>query len=467
MKLFGPLLWYHPRLRVHYDYEADTCTFKGSRIEELESRQFPYEVFPERLADGILVSRTNLEDIFLVVKEDGKYVIKERGKIHRSVRDFARLPNYYCSFADPGTWSYVHRFNLPDHLYDTDGMIDYYNDLDFDLAGSVDWPIIDTMRIKRMGKLRSFRTTDRIRKKRVAITLELAQDFISRCNARQINFIPFGTAQGYDVQSYRDSVRRICKMGYEYIAVGGMPAYSERQVLELLPEIWDAMRRCDSRPGFHLYGRHPSPSAVPTFLRCGVTSFDNTSAALTHRLSKGYRNYYDPGFRFTGDQPLSPYLRVRIPPKGNPTLRRLKTEDAARYSAVDRLIQRSFSLYSRYVKHESERDKRNFLKVYKRLVYSLNDSVRKPSPQSAIEEECDGVASLLDDKPWKSCDCTSCRNLGGHVMMARANRTYWMLAHNVYIAYARLARELEEARRDGCGEPFYDYEKLDKFVESK
>ncbi len=467
MKLFGPLLWYHSEhLRVHFDYNKEVSTFKGTRTEEIEARPFAYEVFEEDLADGILVSRTLLLAFTKIVKEGGRYAIRRYGKDYYHIRDFTRLPDDYYSFADPGTWSFVHRFELPDFLYDTEEMVSYYDDLSFDLAGSVDWPIIDKMAIRRKGKTRFLETTDKIKKKRVAITLELAREFMQCCSRRGgVSFIPFGTAQGYDVASYRESVRAICKMGYEYIAVGGMPAYSEKQVLELLPVIWDEVKKHGSRPGFHLYGRYPSPSAVADFLKYGVTSIDNNSNFLTAIRSPC--PYYAPEFATTGSVPTNPCRGLYLPSNRSPVLTKLKRNDERKYRALDRLCRKAFASYSKYSEYGGESNKKEFLKVYKHLVYSLNDCYSNPRSPQQVKKKYDQAVSIVEEKPWEICGCTSCKRLKGHGVVTRGPRNRWMSAHNLRIMYARLIKEMAAARRDGCEEPFYDYEELKKFASDK
>jgi hypothetical protein len=466
MKLFGPLLWYvSEHLRVHYDYDEEVSTYNGTKLEEIKSRPYAYEVFTEPLADGILVSKTLVLAFCHIVQKDGRYAIRRHDDHFFDIRDFARLPEHYYSFADPGTWSYVHRLKLPDYLYDTDGMIDYYSDLNFDLAGSVDWPIIDKLRIKRKDKVRFIEATDDIKKHRVGITLELAQDFINKCNERDVNFIPFGCAQGYDIKSYRESVRKICKMGYEYIAVGGMPAYSEKQVLELLPHIWDEIKKSGNRPGFHLYGRYPSPPAVKDFLKYGVTSLDNNSNFLTAIRSPC--PYMAPEFASFASCPTNPCRGLYLPSDRSPVIVRLKRNGSPKYGALRRLCRRAFFLYAQYSKHGTESSKKDFLKVYKHLVYSLNECYSNPRSKQKVNDIYQQAVSVVEEKPWELCGCTGCKRLKGHIVATRGPRNRWMSAHNLYIMYTRLIKEMKKSRNAGCEEPFYDYEGLSEFLADK
>jgi hypothetical protein len=242
MRFLNPLMW-SERISPHFDYYKDVPT-KSTTKTTGKDGLCGYEYFKDvPLGDGILVSRTMLENTAKPEREDARWQIRTSwGEVNTDIRGHTRTKKRtdYTVLADPGTWSYVNYFKLPDFLFKTKALITFYNNLGFDIAGSVDWPIVD--RIKHEGKFMEL--SPNIKEYRRQLTIDLAQDFIDECNKRDdLTFIPFGTAQGYSKGTYRDSVRRLLQMGYKYIAVGGLPSSSEQYVLELLPIIWKEIQR--------------------------------------------------------------------------------------------------------------------------------------------------------------------------------------------------------------------------------
>jgi hypothetical protein len=52
---------------------------------------------------------------------------------------------------------------------------------------------------------------------------------------------------------------------------------------------------------------------------------------------------------------------------------------------------------------------------------------------------------VLADRPWRSCPCSICKQLGIHVMLFRgAERNRRRGFHNVYVVYQRLREELDQ-----------------------
>ncbi|KKL23384.1 hypothetical protein LCGC14_2425940, partial [marine sediment metagenome] len=197
LRSFSPLLWFH-KVDKFFDFNLDQSPPTKEEV-------YGYEFYNKKVADGLLVSATMLRNRAKVEKSlTGTYRLVKKGVIYEDIRDFLSITSIpYSVFADPGTFTYANEFKLPDYLYDTDGLIDYYNDLNFDLAGSVDWPILDKILITRRGKRSSFDLNLKTKEMRRKLTLELASDFIKKCNKRKnLRFVPFGTIQGWSFDTY-------------------------------------------------------------------------------------------------------------------------------------------------------------------------------------------------------------------------------------------------------------------------
>ncbi|MEZ4314238.1 MAG: hypothetical protein R3F14_39970 [Polyangiaceae bacterium] len=105
------------------------------------------------------------------------------------------------------------------------------------------------------------------------MTLELARDFLDRCRKSKLPFEPLGVAQGWSPRSYAHATVELQKMGYQYIAVGGMVPLKTPEILASLAAM-NEVRRGETR--LHLLGVTRTEH-LHEFARMGVTSFDSTS----------------------------------------------------------------------------------------------------------------------------------------------------------------------------------------------
>jgi hypothetical protein len=86
-------------------------------------------------------------------------------------------------------------------------------------------------------------------------------------------FVPLGVAQGWDPKSYAKAVRRLQRIGYRYIALGGMVPLKTAQILACLEAI-ARVRRPETK--LHLLGITRTERAND-FGRYGVASIDRTA----------------------------------------------------------------------------------------------------------------------------------------------------------------------------------------------
>ena len=134
---------------------------------------------------------------------------------------------------------------------------------------------------------------------RQQITLHLASEFITKQQSMKLGFKPMGVAPGWSPKSYAHAVNELQKMGYDYIALGGMVPLKTREILECLAKIND-VRSPDTK--LHLLGVTRTDH-VSAFAGCGVASFDSTSP-LRQAFKDDRDNYY------TLDRT---YTAIRIP----------------------------------------------------------------------------------------------------------------------------------------------------------
>jgi len=467
MRYFSPLLWYNgERVDPGYDYDNEVSAYTNLR-ERVANKICGYNFHTNDLADGILVSRSLLESSTNLTNEDGRWKVKTLKKDHWNILDYARTKGlHYPSFADPGTFSHANKFKLPEYLYKTDEMIDYYRDLQFDMAGSVDWPIIEKVRVQEeTGKFRYVELDDKTKEMRRALTIELATDFKKCCDRRDLDFTPFGTIQGYDANSYRISMREVLKLGYKYIAIGGLPSYSEKQVVELLPIFTEEIKRAGYRPGIHLYGRFPSPRYVGFYLENCVTSFDNNSPFLA--ASRTACNYYHPEFMFNDEQvPVYECFSIRIPAERGPLLHRLKRRDELLWATAMEKCGRAFRKFVEVRKDPSDRTITTFLDSYDDMNEFLQEARMNKVNTNRLKKDRATAEAALRGRMWEVCDCESCKMIGAHVMLCRGQRIPHTFLHNSYVQYQRFVKELKKAVKVVVF-PTYDWSEIDEYNDFK
>jgi hypothetical protein len=384
---------------------------RAATRERHRDDMYAHEVFSKPAYDGLLVSKGIVDG---VGPSSGKYTLAQRHRLLRvGVREFFRLdgaPGHLPVIGDCGAFTYVREQKPP---YSVDEVIDFYNDCRFDYGISVDhvilafqpdWDAIESA------------VPDEVRE-RQSITLKLAEEFRTKCLTTGSHFEPIGVAQGWSPQSYAYSVATLQRMGYDYIALGGMVPLKSKEILACLSAI-DAVRLPQTR--LHLLGV-TRVDHVTTFESHGVVSFDSTSP-LRQAFKDEKDNYH------TMDRT---YTAIRVPQvEGNPSLQKRIRAGLISQERARVLERRSLAALEAYAQGtmgiEGVIDA---LRDYEALYDSGND-------------HSEAYRETLTDQPWKACCCDVCRALGYHVALFRgAERNRRRGFHNVWVFYRRLGRE--------------------------
>lgn len=446
MKSLSPLMFI-AKVDPNYNFDEET--------EDKSRRKYGYEFCKEPLCNGLLVSKTMLEERTNIKQVGSKFQLYPKGNntyFYSNIRRYLSLKKnlHYITFADPGTWSYAHKLELPDFLYDTDSVFNYYNSLRFDLCGSVDWPIIDKIRINNNGKIHFRDLSIKEKEHRRRLTTELAKSFMKKCSrTKRVNFVPFGTVQGYSVNTYISSLRKILKLGYKYVAIGGLPSYSEKKVLELLIDIRKCIRKYgDGNIGLHLYGRFPSPNAVLPFAKAGVTSFDNNYSYIM--AAKTQCNVWNPEFLFDEDikVPNFPCYGIKIPSIRGKAIVSFKKKSEK--NLVDIIIKSANACYSSFVdfnRSQTPRNTKKFMISYKKMYLCFQKYKVSNLSQTKLDSIFFAAENTLLHKTWKRCGCTACKKSKSHISLLRGGtRIYYTFFHNTYTQFARYLKELKKPR---------------------
>lgn len=403
---------------VDPSFDFDSERRSADRLRHRDD-QYAHEVFSQPAYDGILVSK-GIVDGFGT--SSGRYTLAQRHRLFRTgARQFFRLMGPNASLpimGDCGAFTYVREKYPP---YSVDDVIDFYEACQFDLGMSVDHVILA---YQPSWDRRGERPPADVRE-RQQVTLDLAAEFLARHRSSRLRFQPLGVAQGWSPKSYAKAVSALEKVGYSYVALGGMVPLKTQEILECLEEI-AGVKHKNTR--LHLLGVARTEH-LPEFRQCGVTSFDSTSP-LRQAFKDDKDNYY--AFDRT-------YTAIRIPQvEGNPSLQRRITAGAISQETARKLERQCLDAMKRFDGGKPGLDETlSILSQYERLYDPGRD-------HSAAYRE------TLTAKPWKDCACEICRRLRYHVILFRgAERNRRRGFHNLWVFYRRLRRGSKGGRTAG------------------
>lgn len=399
------------------DLVDPSFNFQTERRNATRMRQrddlYAHEVFETPAFDGLLVSK-GIVDGFGAT--GSRYSIAQRQRFLRlGAPEFLRTRHAPQKnlpvMGDCGAFTYVKEEKPP---YTVEEVVDFYTSGDFDLGISVDHVILDYQpKWDGLGESAPVEVQERQK-----LTLALAKDFLREHKATKPRWSPMGVAQGWSPKSYARAVKELQKLGYDYIALGGMVPLKSPEILASLEAI-ATVRKPETR--LHLLGITRTEH-LTEFRRLGVASFDSTSP-LRQAFKDEKNNYY------TMDGALS---AVRIPQvEGNAQL--LKKIQAGQVNqpkarALERAALAAVAAFA------------NRTGSLEAAVAALREYELLYDPESDHEEV---YRSVLDQRPWEKCECDICRALGHHVLLFRgAERNRRRGFHNVWTFYRRLQREV-------------------------
>ena len=436
----GNMLFFIPdwddRVDPIYDFEKDEPTQNRNPYEH---DAYHYELYGKLSCDGILVSKSVLED-----NAQKKERVRKVG-IHK----YMRLPHNVPVMGDCGAFNYITEHTPP---YETGEILNYYQDLDFDIGVSIDhlivpgilkrnryylfkkneWYEINKEEFERfeketgsiVKKKRSNATqlqlfSDNIvlaneeyidekeRKRRYDLTIENALLFIEGHRKGGLSFTPIGAAQGWDPDSYAKCVDEYQRMGYNYIALGGLVRSTTSEILSVLDAV-SKVRKSDTR--LHVFGVARA-EALERFINLGVSSVDSAGMLRQAWLSSS-SNYYSPD--------MNHYTAIRIP-LAEGKKKKVSTQEYEMLLKKEAICLKSLRDY--------DRGKISLQKVLNKVM--IYDDLM--GGNGSLKNK---YKRTLTDKPWKKCPCRLCQDTGiDIVIFRRNNRNRRRGFHNTWVFY--------------------------------
>jgi hypothetical protein len=414
MKYFLPD--WEDRVHTHFNFEEDfsPSTSKNAYQESV----YAHEIFAEPPYDGLLISLALYADKHLYF-ENGKPLIRGFGDIRKYLR-VKQASKPLAVMGDCGAFSYVNEEVPP---VTPKEVADLYNSLNFDFGISPDHIIVES--IVANGK--SYLLSKKEKEKRRHITLINAETFLKYARKKSMRFTPLGVVQGYDETSYRDSLHKLLDMNYEYVAIGGLVRYPNRELQRIVETVMREIRTRQKDVKVHLLGVL-RPELIARFEELGASSFDSASFMRKAWL-RSTMNYLGADDKW--------YAAIRVPQSFNP------------------IFKRAISAHQIHVEKLSQMEKAALraLSDYGRKRLSLNETLSAVMEyDSFLERESENLKRLhlryretLESRIWEKCPCEVCQSLGIHVVIFRGtNRNKRRGMHNTWLFYQKqMKRKLD------------------------
>jgi hypothetical protein len=407
MKFFFPDS--HDMVDPTFDFAKEQRVFSGSRQQ---AQQYAHEVFDSPPYDGMLVSKAIIDGY----AKNLRYSFTQVQRLKRvGIREFLRLDNpafkeRIDTMGDCGSFTYVAEHEPP---FSVQQVLEFYEECQFDYGLSLDHVVLgySPEETADANTLREWR-------RRFDMTIDFADQFLNLQRTGRSLVSPIGVAQGWSPQTYVEAVTKLQKIGYNYIALGGMVPLKTSEILACLEAV--AVVRNKSTK-LHLLGISRFDQLGPLDSH-GVASFDST-APLKQAFMDDKNNYHTPSRAYTA---------VRIPQVGeNTKLKRAIVAGNIDQDVAQKMERRCLKTVFQFAERSGSLEAAvSALAEYETLWHGKKDD-------SARYRE------TLSDRPWDKCNCSVCQRLGVHVVIFRgAERNRRRGFHNLFVLRNRLHNHL-------------------------
>lgn len=393
-------------LDENFNFELDT--FSGSSRKERGDKHCCILMKPKRMCDGVLVSLAqHLTSKGPLRKIMGTEAISLAPK---NLREQFGLSKDQILFGDCGAFSYV---NDEQPAISVERAIALYDLHGFDLGASVDH--IPATKIVRNGVKTQVSDSERLN--RVRVTMNNAEEFIFLSRKRNAQFMPVGIVQALDPESYAKTVEFYHKIGYQYIAIGGLVPLTDRYIEEIVSNVMNTVAKLKNPPYIHLFGIF-RPKLQSIFRKLNVDSFDSASYFRKAWL-RSDQNYLAPNGEW--------YAALRVPMTSDGRTRKKLEESGLDLDKLQTQEEQVLDLLCKF-----DRDDCSIHEVLNALL-DYDQHLLRTSDINSLRPQ---YMRTLRDRPWRSCDCPFCQKLGIHNLVFRgANRNKRRGAHNTLMLY--------------------------------
>lgn len=369
--------------------------------------EYLWETFP--CMDGILFSKG-----YVTQK------LEESIEKHGGIQNFLRWKGPIIG--DSGAWLYKNEDEPP---YSVKELLDYYVRMKIPVGAHLDHMILKTVNVDGVKR----ELTLEEKKKRWKITLDNARETIDLLEKEKFNHLQIiGVVQGWDVESYRVAARQLLEMGYDYLGVGGIARKPTSQLMKIVEAINKEIDKLPSEKRnkikLHLFG-FARLRLIPFLMSKRVVSFD-TAAPLRQAWESGEHNYHfaDPWRSYTA-------IRIRLTRvrKNRRGLEKIEKETLrTMYKYAKGKVSMEFTLKK--------------LLEYERKILEV-DGLEEVKIKKVLRLLKERYTRTLKDRPWESCSCPVCKEMGVDVIIFREG---WRNGSRAYHNVRQFYLELENIR---------------------
>lgn len=393
-----------------YDFANDRFSWdSGKRV-----RLYAHELFQKKaLYDGILVSLGHI----IMGKGCVRNGLKPNVKVS-PVRKYLHLKQNHLLMGDCGAFSY-RRLTVPP--FSTEQVINLYSALQVDIGASIDH--IPFGEVDDNGKLRSLSTKEI--EGRIELTAKLAREFIYSV-PKTAAFIPMGVIQARSPDEFAMIAKEYIKIGYDYIAFGGLVPRKDEDILKIVETTISAIRQTFpvsfSNIRLHLFGVLRE-GLLPQLKKLGITSFDSGSY-LRKAWLRSDKNYLSLAGHW--------YSAIRVPYSSDSRFQKNALEKGVSNAELQKLEKNCLKLLREFTPK-----KENISEILDAVV-AYDSILLRTSDTNDLRKKYE---KTLSEAPWKNCNCPICKSLGVDVIIFRGfNRNKRRGFHNTWVFYRHLER---------------------------
>ena len=392
--------------------------------------KYPHEMINPTPYDGILVSRA----IVGTPEIKGRYTESQAMRFARvGAPEFLRFNSIKYKdkmvIGDNGAFSYSKLEKPP---FTVDETIEFYEQGQFTHGCSLDHIVFEfDCNSKNMeGGTEESRN-------RYQLTQDYANEFInkSRVLTKNNGFEPIGVIQGWSPDSMAHAAVELIRMGYRYLAIGGLVPLKISEIHIAVSRVSEAINRWSSSR-IHLLGFAKAGNLLEFKQYKKLASFDSSSP-LIKAFKDDSKNY----FKTKKNGEIVFYKAIRIPQALENN--KLKNDVKHGYIKSEKLL----SLEKECLRSIRHYDKDSNAKIndvidplieYTKL-FLWNPKINEETLKRKLHNLRISYEKTLTDKPWQSCNCEICRNDKVEVIIFRgSNRNKRRGFHNLASYYEHL-----------------------------
>jgi hypothetical protein len=416
-----------------YDFINDR---PGLNRERYWTDAYAHELMTPVPYDGLLVSMSAVREASGVAKSKVRYDTGQEQRLLRDgARKFLRFGGPKCKdlmvMGDCGAFAYVTHEKPP---FTPVEVVDFYAEADFTHGISPDHIIFDC----DVSNPRVSTVPQQIRD-RFDITLENAKEFLRLARKSHVSFAPIGAVQGWSPASMAEAAARLEKMGYRYLAIGGLVPLKVNVIKAVLQAIRE---RIKPSTDIHLLG-FAKADRIHEFTSYGITSFDSTSPLI--RAFKDEKSNY---FMDSPNGGLEYFTAIRIP-QATENTRLQQASKRGLFVPEDLQKREQLALATLRAFDRGQASSQSTLDAVMDYHWFLFRAASEDAKkvESDLAKTRALIQRTIEEVPWKRCTCDICRSVGVEVIIFRAsNRNKRRGFHNLGVYHKHLKRTMENAK---------------------